>query len=161
MLIWYPDCCTTGQCRVEVDKSIFPGVRADINNFIGFIKCCSYHQSLRDSGLIDEQVFAATKQSVIVRESARWAAKLSLGLDKEYPGVPYRVEPDGTFTLGVQRQLKVDREGKPVLDEKGQKIIEWAKIPEWPADTTKLQADINSLVAERHGPIADLPVRLA
>jgi len=58
---------------------------------------------LRDGGLDDQQLFNAILQSSRVKETARWQIKLELGLDKEYPGVPYRVNPDGSFTIPTDR----------------------------------------------------------
>jgi hypothetical protein len=105
MLIWYPDFCARGQCVLEIEQGH--------TGLVFAISFCPHHQSLKDGGLTDAQVFAAIVQSSRVKEAARWAAKLHLLLDKEHPGVPYRVETDGNFTIGV--------------DSRGEEMPEWPK----------------------------------
>lgn len=42
-------------------------------------------------------------QSTRLKERARWAIKVSLALDKEHPGVPYRVKAGGDFEILTDR----------------------------------------------------------
>lgn len=49
----------------------------------------------------DKSLHAAVVQSNRVRERARVAAKVNLALNADHPGVWYRNELDGSFTLGV------------------------------------------------------------
>jgi len=64
-----------------------------------FTRLCAHHQSLRDGGLTDSQLLRAHRASWAVKETARAIVKAELGLDKEHPGVPYRVNDDGGFTI--------------------------------------------------------------
>jgi len=92
MLTWTPDFCPpNGNCVLEIER--------DWSAVKSVISYCPHHQALKDSGLTDQQVFQAILQSSRMKERARWEAKLELGLDKEHPGVPYRVNPDGSFTI--------------------------------------------------------------
>ena len=93
-MFWTPDFCPSGSCRIEVAQDF---------TLIGIVRCCPHHQALRDSGLTDQQVFRAVLQSSRLKERARWEVKLVLGLDKEHPGVPYRVNQDGSFTVLTDR----------------------------------------------------------
>ena len=95
MLIWTPDFCPSGSCRLEIER--------DWSAVKSVLRYCTHHQSLRDGGLDDQQVFNAILQSSRVKETARWQIKLELGLDKEHPGVPYRINPDGSFTIPTDR----------------------------------------------------------
>ena len=63
--------------------------------------------------LDDQALFAVVLQSSRVKEAARWAAKVQLGLDKEHPGVPYRVESNGNFVIGVDRETGTRMTGWP------------------------------------------------
>jgi len=96
MLTWMPDFCPTGNCRIELDKT---GGSVDWTRPKSVITYCPHHQGLKDSGLTDQQVFDAILQSSRVKEAARWAVKVELGLDKEHPGVPYRINADGSFIV--------------------------------------------------------------
>jgi len=49
--------------------------------------------------LTDSQLLRAHRASWAVKETARAIVKAELGLDKEHPGVPYRVNDDGGFTI--------------------------------------------------------------
>jgi len=96
MLTWTPDFCPSNPpCRLEIER--------DWSAVKSVLRYCAHHQSLRDGGLDDQQLFNAILQSSRVKETARWQIKLELGLDKEYPGVPYRVNPDGSFTIPTDR----------------------------------------------------------
>jgi len=111
MLTWMPDFCPSGNCRIELDKS---AGSVDWNRPKSFIILCPHHQGLKDSGLTDQQVFDAVVQSSRVKEAARWAVKLELGLDKEHPGVPYRINVDGSFTvLTDPASLVWEKDGQP------------------------------------------------
>jgi hypothetical protein len=92
ILTWYPDFCPAGgRCAIETDQGQ--------NNLIRFARLCSHHQGLADGGLSHDQVFRAIRNTTSAKERARWALKLDLGLDKEHPGLPYRVEPNGDITI--------------------------------------------------------------
>lgn len=95
-LIWHPDFCPSGS----------PSCIFDVTN--GWdnatpIRYCRHHQSLKDGGLTDAQVFAAVLQSSRVKEAARWAVKLELialgDMTEANPGVLYTVGQDGNFTI--------------------------------------------------------------
>jgi len=93
MLIWTPDFCPPGPpCRLEIERD-WSAVRQ-------FLTICAHHKSL---GLTGQQIFRALLQSTRLKERARWEIKLSLGLNKQHPGVPYRVNPDGSFTILTDR----------------------------------------------------------
>jgi hypothetical protein len=93
MVTWYPDFCPTGQCMIELEKA-----NGSLNwtNPKSFLSTCPHHAGL---GLSDQQRFEAILQSSRVKEKARAAVKRELGLDKEHPGVPYRTNADGSFTV--------------------------------------------------------------
>ena len=97
MVTWYPDFCPTGQCMIELEK-----VGGSLNWTIpkSLISLCSHHQNVKNSNALDDTgIFTAILQSSRLKEKARWEAKLELGLDKEDPGVAYRVEPSGDFVI--------------------------------------------------------------
>ena len=111
MLTWMPDFCPSGNCRIELDKS---GGQVDWTRPKTFITLCPHHQGLKDSGLTNQQVFDAILQSSRVKESARWAVKVELVLDKEHPGVAYRTNADGNFTvLTDPASLAWEKDGQP------------------------------------------------
>jgi hypothetical protein len=93
-LTWYPDFCPSGQCQIEIEPD-WSGPRR-------FVKTCAHHQSLRNAHG-DQGAFSAILQSSRVKETARWEAKQELmsrgTVNKEFPGVPYVVNADGSFTL--------------------------------------------------------------
>jgi len=68
-----------------------------------------------DNGLTDEETHLAIHRSSEVREAARWAAKLELGLHKEHPGVPYRVEANGDITVMARGVMNIDDAGNPTF----------------------------------------------
>ena len=111
MLTWMPDFCPSGNCRIELDKT---GGSVDWTRPKSFVTLCPHHRGLKDSGLSDQQGFDAILQSSRVKEVARWAVKLELGLDKEHPGVPYRINADGSFTvLTDSASLAWEKDGQP------------------------------------------------
>lgn len=69
------------------------------------VRLCPHHQSLKDGGLTDDGVFLAIVRSSQARDRARWAVKqdfMARGLvNKDYPGIPYRVEANGDITLTI------------------------------------------------------------
>jgi len=92
-LIWTPGLCPGRfPCRLAVEQ--------DCSAVKQFLHMCPHHASL---GLTDQQVFRALFQSMILRERARWEAKLALALDKEHPGVPHRVNADGSLDIFTDR----------------------------------------------------------
>lgn len=95
-LIWQPDFCTSNPgCALEIAR--------DWSGVIQVIRYCAHHQALKTGGLTDARVFTAMLQSSRVKEAARWAAKVELMsrgiVDKEYPGLPFTVAADGSFTI--------------------------------------------------------------
>lgn len=96
MITWEPDFCPPGQgrCVIEIERDWSAPRR--------FVSLCTHHQELR-TGLSDAQLFAIILQSCRVKETARAVVKAELGLDKEHPGVPYRVGADGNFTVLTTR----------------------------------------------------------
>ena len=93
MITWFPDFCPTGQCKIELEKA---GGQTNWTMPKSFLATCPHHAGL---GLNDQQRFEAILQSSRRKEAARWAVKQELGLDKEHPGVPYRTNADGSFTV--------------------------------------------------------------
>ena len=135
ILTWFPDFSPSGQCILEIQQGH--------TGLIKVVRFCPYHQSLKDGGLTDAETFTAILQSSRVKEAARWAAKLALALDKEHPGVPYRVDADGGFTLGVDRT--------------GTRMSGW---PSGGQTRTRLINDINAAVAGVSKPSGTSPVRV-
>lgn len=105
MSTWDPDVCPNQKkpCRILT-------VGGAGGAFVKFEKKCDFHQGSMSS---DTDLYGAIVGFVRQRERGRAAAKAHLGLDKER-SVPYRMEVDGSFTLGV--------------DPKGN------VMPEWPTD---------------------------
>ena len=106
IITWYPDFCPSGQCVIELEKVFLDGkpVSVNWNSPNSIITLCPHHKGL---ALSDQQVFEAIVQSSRVKEKARAAVKRELGLDKEHPGVPYRVNADGSFTVLTDPALLV------------------------------------------------------
>ena len=128
---------------IEPDFLVTTTIHWDVPKSI--IELCPHHQSVKNThGHNDKGIFEVILQSSRVKESARWAAKLALALDKEHPGVPYRVEPDGSFALG--------------MDKNGLKMLEW---PTKKADKDKLQADVDASVLPITKPNGTSAVRIA
>jgi len=113
------DDCPDGACQFEIDSSC---------NFVGVIHYCKFHQAMSDSGIKDAQIWDEMRKKATSREQARYAAKLSLGLDKEHPGICFKIEKDCTFTLGI--------------NQKGE------KMPEWPDIKGKLITDIEAAIID-------------
>lgn len=93
-VLWYPDFCPNGgQCVIEEDSN---------GNKLALRAVCPHHGAMRSS-MSDAQIMAVIVASTQAKERARWVVKqhfMSLGtMDKEHPGVPYRVEPNGDFTI--------------------------------------------------------------
>jgi hypothetical protein len=94
-MIWTPDFCVGQPCRIEISR--------DWSTVTNVLRYCQHHQSIKDSGLADQQVFRAILQSCRVKESGRYAVKQELGLDKQHPGVPYSVATDGSILIRTDR----------------------------------------------------------
>lgn len=92
--IWYPDVCFSGQCAIAL-----AGAADDHpDNVIAVL--CQHHQNIKNANaLSNTEILRVIFQSGRVREAARWAVKQEFGLHKEHPGVPYRINSDGSFTL--------------------------------------------------------------
>lgn len=112
--------------------------------FVTFTRRCAFHTNERPTFLSDGEHYDAIVGANRAREAARWAAKQSLKLDKEHPGVWYRNEPDGSFTLGV--------------DPRGNRMPEW---PSDPAAQAKLDADVRAAEALIRRPAGVGRIRLA
>jgi hypothetical protein len=108
------DCPTGSACQYEIDSAC---------NFKAAIRLCSFHQAKKDSGLTDAEVFDDLHKGQQARETARWIAKVSLGLDKEHPGVPFKVEQDGIFTIGKDA-LDNLMSGWPTAGAKRNKLVQ-------------------------------------
>src|SRR3990167_10464654 len=135
MLTWYPDTCSG--CSIEINNGDFVTPKR-------IISLCPHHQSVKNTNnLTDNQVFESIVQSNRVRETARYAAKTYLKLDKEHPGVPYRIEADGSFTIGI--------------DQLGSKMAEW---PSSKRELDKLQAVISEAVLSVERPIGTSEVKI-
>ena len=78
-------------CSMEMDS--------DWTTLKRFIRLCPHHQSLRDDGLDDQALLRAHRASWNLKETARALAKSEMALDKEVPGIPFRVEPNGDFVI--------------------------------------------------------------
>lgn len=126
--LWSPDSCPSGKCVIAVAPDFSSGTP---------VRLCPHHKSLQDAGRTGAEVYRVMIQSVRVREAARAAAKIELALDKEHPGVPYRVEDDGNFTIGVSSRLNKDTGTR-----------EWVTMSEWPADKTRLDAAMEAATAK-------------
>lgn len=118
-MFWTPDFCPSESCRLEVSTDWAKAT---------FLRSCPHHDAMR-ARLGDDAVFNVILTSSRIKEAARWAAKLELALPENHPGVPYRVDPDGGFTVGV--------------DQRG------VRMPEWPNGVRKttLVAVIDAAVA--------------
>jgi len=108
-LTWYPDFCPGGAangCEILISN--------DWNFVERYPRKCPHHAAVKALHVLDDQaLFVVVLQSSRVKEAARWAAKLQLGLDKEHPGVPYRVESNGNFIIGVDRETGTRMGGWP------------------------------------------------
>lgn len=126
MRIWYPiDNCPPG------DKCAFE-IGANTSDFIHAVHLCPFHAAQQFSKT-HRQIHGEILAFCVEREQARAMAKAELGLAKNHPGVWFRIENDGTFTLGVNQR--------------------GVQMPEWPSEPTKLadmRAKINSKI-KLHG----------
>lgn len=99
-LTWYPDFCPTGGCALEIERD-WSAVKR--------VKLCVHHETVKNTnGMTDQQIFKSILQSSRVKEVARGAAKSTLGLPKDHPGLPFTVGADGNFTIqsGVSGQTR-------------------------------------------------------
>jgi len=111
MTQWTPDFCPPGQTPAAC--MITPN--AENNGIISYDVKCPYHASVQTLyGLTDHQLFVAVLQSGRAKETARAVAKDELGLGDEDPAIPYRVEDDGSFTLGIDQE-GVTMQGWPAV----------------------------------------------
>lgn len=92
--LFYPDICLSGQCVIALTDA------ADDHPDNVIAVLCGHHLGVKNNNsLSDAQILRVIFQSGRVKEAARWAAKLALGLHKKHPGVPCRINPDGSFSL--------------------------------------------------------------
>lgn len=92
--IFYPDVCPSGKCVIALAEG------ADDHQDNVPVALCQHHQNVKNRFSLDDAgIMRAIFQSSRVREAARWAVKVELGLDKNHPGIPYRTNADGSFTL--------------------------------------------------------------
>lgn len=99
---WHPDYCTSSPgCEIDVTANWSSGT---------YVRRCAHHQALKDGGLTDAQVFAATVASSRVKESARAALLVHLSLTDPPRFV---VGSDGNFSLssGVSGLALVTAQG--------------------------------------------------
>lgn len=146
------DVCPVSPCCVAENNSDW--------QILNFGRICSYHQQFRGLGLSDVQIREIIRSSGQVREYARYAAKLHLDLDNKminpetglsyaatgdkYPGIPFRVDADGNFTIGI--------------DSLGVKQQFW---PTKTVDRTKLTTAINNYISNIQKPAGTSIVRIA
>lgn len=128
MAVWLPldSCPSFPPCEIRVNGATGGGL-------VGFVHRCAYHDGLLATVADDAGLYSAILHSEFVREAARAAAKQSLGLDKEHPGVPFRIEADGSFTLGLDR-----RNGH---------------MPEWPRTAGQARTRLATAIADAIGDI--------
>jgi len=133
---WYPDGCPPGgQCCSVIGDGT--------DDFGGeFLGLCSHHKML-SLALDDKALHTAHIESNKVLNYSRYRAKQELKLDKKHPGVWYRVETDGSFTLGV--------------NQRGERMPEWPHSddmfdPEIVPRVLALNAKIKE-VADKHAHI--------
>lgn len=101
-IIWYPDFCPSGRCAITLEKRADRSTNWDAPISLSL---CNHHASIKAThGLNDIGIFRAIVQSSRVKEAARWAVKRELGLDKDHPGVSYRVLPNGNFAITTSSQ---------------------------------------------------------
>ena len=132
-MIWVPDFCPSGNCSVSVARDWTKG---------SFTRICPHHQQVKDGfKWTDEELLQSLITDSKRKETARAKAKQELLLDKEHPGVWYRVDPDGGFTLGV--------------NQKG------ALMPEWPTGIQKTRLTTAVMSSLTTDPLATSEVRLA
>ena len=108
------DDCPGEPCQFEIDSAC---------QFVNVIRYCPLHQSAKNTGMTDQQVWDDMRKTGRDREAVRYKVKTLLGLDKQHPGVWFRTETDGMVTIGINR-LGV-------------------KMPEWPNKITTLTSNID------------------
>ena len=89
------DDCPDNPCQFERDAK---------GQYIQMLRCCKFHQQKIDSGMTGEEIYKEILINGRARDEARYKIKMSLGLDKEHPGIPFKLEDDGTFTLGIDQK---------------------------------------------------------
>ncbi len=93
ILTWYPDFCRGGQCVIRQNPD-------DLESVELIVALCPLHMGLKfNNALDDAETYRRMRVNMRLREEARAVAKTELGLDKEFPGLPYRVELAGAFTI--------------------------------------------------------------
>lgn len=103
MITWHPDFCPDDPATGRPSSCVLI-LRNDWSAVVEVARRCSHHASVQDANKLDDQaLFDVILQSSRVKEAARSAAKAHLELDKDHGGVPYRVEADGSFTVGVTK----------------------------------------------------------
>ena len=144
--------------RIEPDNFYNYVVRWDIPKSV--LTLCPHHKALKDAGRTNDEVFKVMLQSCRVKEAARYKIKQDLDLDNKiinpdtglvyaatgdkYPGIPYRVESDGSFTLGINRL--------------GEKL---AELPTRKSEKDALIAAVNAEVDKVAKPTGTSSVRIA
>lgn len=132
---WFPYVCPGRRsCEILVLGAV-PGV------FVSFEHRCDFHESTKGNFPNAEAQFDAIAQGMFAVERAKASAKAFLGLSKESE-IPYRVNDDGSFTVG--------------MDHNGNVIPEWAA-----ADKGQLTAEIAKALADIRRPAGAGTVRLA
>ncbi|MGH6893387.1 MAG: hypothetical protein ACREEP_14130 [Dongiaceae bacterium] len=98
--LWSPDICPVRPtCTFETANGQQELVRA--------VRLCSHHQAMASGGLTHDQIRSAALQTCRAKEAARWAIKQELMarllVDKEYPGVSWATDADGTIRIETGR----------------------------------------------------------
>jgi hypothetical protein len=98
VILWYPDFCPSGGCVIELTKEANGSTNWTSPKNI--VTLCQHHTGVKNTHALDNSgIFNAIIQSSRVKEAARKAVKTELGLSKEHPGVPYRINANGSFTV--------------------------------------------------------------
>ena len=93
ILTWYPDVCRGGQCVIRQNP-------ADLETPELVITLCPLHMGMKfNNALDDAETYRRMRVNMRLRERARAVAKTELALDKEFPGLPYTIAADGSFTI--------------------------------------------------------------
>lgn len=88
---WMPDFCLGRPCVIELTPTF---------GFSRFLVKCTRHAAIQSTEQITDQgLFDAILQSSRVKEVARYALKVHMGLSKEHPGLSYTVAPDGSMSI--------------------------------------------------------------
>ena len=92
--MWTPDFCPGKKpCILDLKK--------DWSGVNGFLRICPHHQAILNSGLTMNEVFEIILESSRAKENARAEIKKELQLEKDHPGVDFRVEDDGTIVVMI------------------------------------------------------------